>query len=274
MPTSPAPARRPGRPPRPDNAAVRDQLLDIATDLFAAQGVAATRIAHIAERAGVTSAMLHYYFKSRDQLLDAVVLERVVPVISFVWSPVPQTARRVVGPADTARAVITEIVSRLVRCAADRPWLPALWMHEVVNEGGQLRERVLRHLPSQRLQVFAGMIADSQRAGAITPGVEPRLVFLSILGLTLLPLATSSLWRRIWQDDPTAQAIGHEAIAAHAVAMLTGGLFTPTTPLTANMAHADTAADARHFGPADSADLAPPDAMADTLLPPTPAPGR
>ena len=86
---------------------------------------------------------------------------------------------------------------------------------------------MLRHLPAQRLQVFAGLIADSQRAGAITPGVEPRLVFLSILGLTLLPLATSSLWRRIWQDDPQIHAIDHEAIAAHAVAMLTGGLFSP-----------------------------------------------
>ncbi|WZB75538.1 TetR/AcrR family transcriptional regulator [Achromobacter insuavis] len=64
---------------------MRDQLLDIATDLFATQGVAATRLAHIAERAGFTSAMLHYYFKSRDQLLDAVVLERVVPVIGYVW---------------------------------------------------------------------------------------------------------------------------------------------------------------------------------------------
>ncbi|WP_183006421.1 TetR/AcrR family transcriptional regulator [Achromobacter sp. UMC71] len=265
MPNPPAPARRPGRPPRPDNAAVRDQLLDIATDLFAAQGVAATRIAHIAERAGVTSAMLHYYFKSRDQLLDAVVLERVVPVISFVWSPVPQTARRVDSPADTARAVIAEIVARLVRCAADRPWLPALWMHEVVNEGGQLRERVLRHLPAQRLQVFAGLIADSQRAGAITPGVEPRLVFLSILGLTLLPLATSGLWRRIWENDPATQAIGHQAIAAHATAMLTGGLFSPAAPLTASPAHPMAT---------DSGDEAMPAAMADTLLPPTPAPGR
>lgn len=227
MPAKTSPARRPGSPARPDSAAVRDQLLDIATDLFATQGVAATRIAHIAARAGVTPAMLHYYFKSRDQLLDAVVHERVVPVIAFVWSPVPQTARRLDGSVDHARAVIGEIVARLVRCATDRPWLPALWMHEVVNEGGQLRERVLRHLPTQRLQVFAGLIADSQRAGAITPGVEPRLVFLSILGLTLLPLATSSLWRRIWQADPRVGAIDHEAIAAHATAMLTGGLFSP-----------------------------------------------
>ena len=231
-PVPPPPSRRPGRPPRPDNAAVRGQLLDLATELFAARGVAATTISHIAQRAGVTPAMVHYYFKSRDQLIDAVVLERIVPVIGFVWAPVPleQNAAPAPDPAAAARAFIAEIVGRLVRCAAERPWLPALWLHEVVNEGGQLRERVLRHLPSDRLQAFAGLIADSQRQGAITPGVEPRLVFLSILGLTLLPLATSALWRRVWQGDARAQAIDTEAIAAHAIAMLTGGLFSPPAP--------------------------------------------
>ncbi len=227
------PARRPGRPPRPDNAAARANLLDVATGLFAAQGVAATTLTHIAQRAGVTSAMVHYYFKSRDQLIDAVVLERIVPVIGHVWSAVPLAEQAAADPVAAARACIAEVVGRLVQGAAERPWLPALWLHEVVNEGGQLRERVLRHLPVERLQAFIGLMTASQRAGAITPGVEPRLVFLSILGLTLLPLATSSLWRRVLQDDAQAQSIDTRAIAAHAIAMLTGGLFSPPAPISA-----------------------------------------
>lgn len=230
----PAP-RRPGRPARPDNAAMRAQLLDIATGLFASQGVAATTIARIAQRAAVTPAMVHYYFKSRDQLIDAVVQERVLPVIGYVWAPVPLAwnADASQDPAGAARGYLVEIVNRIVQSATERPWLPALWMHEVVNEGGQLRERVLPHLPAGRLQAFAGLIGHAQRVGAVTPGVEPRLVFLSILGLTLLPLATSSLWRRIWQGDAQAQAIDTDAIAAHAIAMLTGGLFLPPASLSA-----------------------------------------
>ncbi|RII99657.1 TetR/AcrR family transcriptional regulator, partial [Achromobacter sp. K91] len=210
------PSRRPGRPPRPDNAAARANLLDTATGLFAAQGVAATTLTHIAQRAGVTTAMVHYYFKSRDQLIDAVVQERIVPVIGYVWSPLPQPQIPAADPAAAARAFIAEVVGRLVQSAVERPWLPALWLHEVVNEGGQLRERVLRHLPVERLQAFIGLIAECQRAGAITPDVEPRLVFLSVLGLTLLPLATSGLWRRVLLDAAQPQAIDTRAIAAHA----------------------------------------------------------
>ncbi|CAB3626065.1 TetR family transcriptional regulator [Achromobacter marplatensis] len=229
-PVPPPAPRRPGRPARPDNAAMRARLLEIATGLFALQGVAATTIAHIAQRAAVTPAMVHYYFKSRDQLIDAVVQERVLPVIGYVWAPVPVALDASQDPAAAARGFLAEIVKRIVQSATQQPWLPSLWMHEVVNEGGQLRERVLPHLPSDRLQAFAGMIGQAQRQGAITPGVEPRLVFLSILGLTLLPLATSNLWRRIWQGDAQAQAIDTEAIAAHAIAMLTGGLFSPPAP--------------------------------------------
>lgn len=229
-PVPPPAPRRPGRPARPDNAAMRARLLEIATGLFALQGVAATTIAHIAQRAAVTPAMVHYYFKSRDQLIDAVVQERVLPVIGYVWAPVPVALDASQDPAAAARGFLAEIVKRIVQSATQQPWLPSLWMHEVVNEGGQLRERVLPHLPSDRLQAFAGMIGQAQRQGAITPGVEPRLVFLSILGLTLLPLATSNLWRRIWQGDAQAQAIDTDAIAAHAIAMLTGGLFSPPAP--------------------------------------------
>ena len=63
-------ARRPGRPrgSKP-TATSREQLLDIALDLFARQGIARTSLNAIAKEAGVTPAMLHYYFNSRENFL-------------------------------------------------------------------------------------------------------------------------------------------------------------------------------------------------------------
>jgi AcrR family transcriptional regulator len=43
----------------------------------------------IGERAALTPAMLHYYyFEDRERLLDAVVQERMAPVITSVWAAV------------------------------------------------------------------------------------------------------------------------------------------------------------------------------------------
>ncbi|MBO9357510.1 TetR family transcriptional regulator [Bordetella petrii] len=217
---APTPARKLGRPARPRPADGRDAMLEVATALFASQGVAATTIAHIARRADVTPAMVHYYFKNREQLIDVVVAERVAPVIAFVWAP----AAPAVAPPD-ARAVVTQVVARIVQCAAERPWLAPLWMREVVNEGGQLREKVFRYLPIDRLHAFTAMIQAGQRDGSVNPAIEPRLVFLSILGMTLLPLATAALSRRIWARQGGPAVPDADAVAAHAVAMLTGGLF-------------------------------------------------
>lgn len=246
--TPPRPARktavrRAGRPARAaDPAAARAHLLDTATLLFARDGVASTTLAGIARHAGVTPAMLHYYFSNRDALLDTLVAERLVPLIQHVWTT-PDTApaadaapddaaggSRGGPPADplaaaraAALARIAGLVGRLMGAVAERPWLPPLWIREVINEGGHLRERVLAHLPRTHLHEFAALIEQGRAVGLIAPGVEPRLVFISILGLTMLPLATAPVWRQIWQGD--ADHLDQAAIARHAVALLTGGLF-------------------------------------------------
>ena len=60
--------RRPGRPRGTKPTATgRERLLDIALDLFSRQGIANTSLNAIAKEAGVTPAMLHYYFNSREQ---------------------------------------------------------------------------------------------------------------------------------------------------------------------------------------------------------------
>lgn len=208
------PVRRPGRPAQPDASATRALLLDTATAQFARHGVAATTLARIARAADLTPAMVHYYFRNREALLDTLVSERLVPLIEYVWEPPAKAC----GPREMVRA----IVARLMECAAQRPWLPPLWMREVVNEGGELRERVLAHLPIDRLRGFAQALAQAQARGKVHAGIDPRLVFLSILGTTLLPLATAGIWRRVWAQEP---ALDTAAVAAHAFALIEHGLF-------------------------------------------------
>lgn len=54
----------------------REPPLDAALKLFAQYGIAETPLSMIAKEAGVTTAMLHYYFKTREQLLDVMIDER------------------------------------------------------------------------------------------------------------------------------------------------------------------------------------------------------
>ena len=77
--------RRPGRPRgQKSGSANREQLMDIALALFARHGIARISLNAIAKEAGVTPAMLHYYFSSREALVEKLVEERFMPLRSEI----------------------------------------------------------------------------------------------------------------------------------------------------------------------------------------------
>lgn len=215
---TPPASRRPGRPAAGDAASAgqREQLLDAATELFAQRGVAATPIKTIATHAGVTPALVHYYFRDRDQLLDAVVDERLQPLVEQVFAP---------AAADSADAVamLVGIAGRLIRTAAATPWFPGLWIREIVGADGQLHQRVLQKIALQRASLVIGPLAAARTRGEINASLEPALLMVSLIGLTLLPLATTHIWRRL----PGAGAIDSEALVRHVSALLAHGLGVP-----------------------------------------------
>ena len=131
-----APARRPGRPSGSARGPEqRSRLLDAALALFARQGIVDTTLGEIAREAGFTPAMMHYYFKTRDQLLDVLIDERFAPLRAGIGVPFQE------NPDDPV-AAITQLAQRLVKTASDNPWFPSLWVREVISDGGLLRQRM------------------------------------------------------------------------------------------------------------------------------------
>jgi TetR/AcrR family transcriptional regulator len=68
--TEPTPTADPTAAAKPDTAA---RLLDAAEAVFAECGFAGTTTSAIAERAGVTKALVHYYYRSKESLHLAVM---------------------------------------------------------------------------------------------------------------------------------------------------------------------------------------------------------
>src|SRR5687768_14860013 len=54
----------------------RRQILDAAIRVFARQGYNACRVSDIADEAGVAYGLVYHYFKSKDEVLDTLFLER------------------------------------------------------------------------------------------------------------------------------------------------------------------------------------------------------
>ncbi|CAG9241592.1 TetR/AcrR family transcriptional regulator [Paraburkholderia caribensis] len=210
-------ARRPGRPSGSGRGPEqRARLLDAALALFARQGIVDTTLGQVAREAGFTPAMMHYYFKTRDQLLDVLIDERFLPLRaklsgSFQTNP------------DDPIAGITLLAQRFVEVAGEYPWFPSLWIREVISEGGLLKQRMHERFGNANQKSGIEFIEKWQKEGKLNRELEPSLVFLSVIGLTILPLATSSMWR----NDPARRKLTADDIARHAVALLTHGVTPP-----------------------------------------------
>lgn len=83
--------------PKTDDPEARANILAAAEELFAARGFAGTSIREIARKAGVTGAMLHYYFGNKETLYTTLLDKAVAGIRSLIAetaaSPEPASAR-------------------------------------------------------------------------------------------------------------------------------------------------------------------------------------
>jgi AcrR family transcriptional regulator len=207
--------RGPGRPAG-DVADQRARLLDAALVSYATSGIAAASLRRIATDAGVTPALVHYYFGNKEQLRDAVIEERVMPVIAILREQLD-------AAGDDPRALVTSFVHGLHAAVAHNPWLPSLWVREVLSETGALRDLLVKRISPQVPQLLAKRLAAAQKQGTLNADLDPRLLVVSLIGLTLFPFAAAPIWRRIF----AATDVDNDALLRHTLALLDHGMGAP-----------------------------------------------
>jgi AcrR family transcriptional regulator len=206
--------RRAGRPSG-DEQNLRERLLDTAIGQFARTGVGATSLRAIAAEANVTPAMLHYYFGDKGRLLQASIDERLLPALAPLRAQLEQLGSDPV-------ALVEAFVSGISDVVANHPWLPPLWVREVLCEGGALREVLFTQAVPGVPQLLAQRFAAAQADGRLNAALDPRLLVVSLVGLTLFPAAGAPIWRRVFG----AEKLGPEVMLKHTLALLGHGIGT------------------------------------------------
>lgn len=208
--------RAPGRPPA-EGADLRQRLLDASVACFARQGIAGSSLRAIATEAGTTPALLHYYFGGedapKDRLVAAVIEEKLMPVMQGLRGPLLQAG-------DDPRALIRGFVRTVVATALAHPWLPQLWVREVLHEGGGLRRLMLDRIGPLLPRVLAERFAQLQAQGRLNPRLDPRLLVVSLMGQTMFMAASAPIWRSVFD----AGDVDADALCDHVLALLESGL--------------------------------------------------
>jgi len=205
--------RQPGRPRLTAEPDLRARALDTALDLFAAHGIATTSLRDIARSAGITPALLHYYFGGKPQLVETLIAERLLPVVG-------QMREAMQKAEGNSAALIAGFVGAAFALIERYPWFPPLWAREVLCEGGALRELLMQRIAPLIPQQLEQQFRAAQTRGELNPDLDPRLLVVSLIGLTLFTAASAPIWRGIFRADD----IDNEALRRHTLALLDRGI--------------------------------------------------
>lgn len=189
-PRSPAPAAEPS----PDQA-TEDRILEAAHTVFLRDGTAGARMQEIARVAGVNHAMLHYYFRSKERLAEAVFRRAAgefFPILLATLSSDAPLEEKV------ARVIAVE-VEQLGR----RPYLPGYLIAELTHHperAGQLIELATggpaAALRERVLAVLERQIAARVAAGTLRPIAAGQFV-VNVIALGVFPFAARPMLQAI-----------------------------------------------------------------------------
>ena len=157
-----------------------ERLYPAAIDLIGEQGYAGTTVDEIVARAGVAKGTVYYHFKSKAELVTALLddgLQRLAA--SF-----KEEAQGAQGPEETLRALVHAELAYIQRYQAfSKLVMSEMWR---VDRDWQEGLRVLRE---EYVSVIAHCLDDGVRGGAFRAGLDPQTAASAIFGM----VATAAL---------------------------------------------------------------------------------
>ena len=169
----------------------KEEILDVATRLFAERGYEGTSMNDVAERVGMRKASLFYHFATKDALYEAV-LDRLIASLQVSLDAVYTSSGTY---PDRLDAVTETMVSTL----GSHPYAARLLLREAMDWGPVIRGKLLERIMLV-LEAGSAWVAAGQESGAFVEGDAKQLV-LSALGLHFLPFAVGNLVERFTGMD-------------------------------------------------------------------------
>lgn len=207
--TSVAERSEPARVPA-KSAATRRKILDAAARTFRDKGYAATTLNDIADAAEIRAASLYYYFRSKEDLLDAVFgigMQRVVDAVRQRSAALP-------AGAPLAERIRVAIEAHLEMLLQQGDYTSAN-----IRIFGQVPKSVQRkQLPLREdyADFWRELLATAQKAGEVRADLDLGIMRMLIFG--------ALNWCTEWHDPRKGPV---REIASHACQLVLNGIAAP-----------------------------------------------
>jgi len=161
--------------PEQSSKDARLRIIAAAEELFAVRGFRGVSIREIADHARVNSAMIHYYFDTKEGLYRGVIV-KALSELNAIIETVSETGG---DPVDRLRCYLRQYIEFLRRKSRNTQ----LILHAVLFEENHLSEWIDRYW-TRHFQLIEEILREGVEDGYFRP-VDTRLTAINLRGMVL-----------------------------------------------------------------------------------------
>lgn len=172
----------------------QQKIVQAAWEVFIEKGLEGARMQEIADRAGINKALLHYYFRSKEQLFDAIFQETIHRII-------PQFAE-ILKTKKTPEEMLKTLLEFYNNFFMENPYMPQFFFHEIWRNP----DRMAGIIKSQEIHPEELIATLKEKLPPLSDSAFfPQHMIANTMGMLLFPHIARPLFQRLFFNNDENQ---------------------------------------------------------------------
>ncbi len=153
-----------------------DKIVDAAKTVFVQKGMDGARMQHIADKAGINKALLHYYFRTKDKLFEKV--------FTIIFKDIFSIFERAASEEVSFEEFLEGFIRQYINMLKNRPYIPQFVIHEL-NRNPERIVDLMQNSNFDKQQLF-DLVNKAIEENVIRP-IHPVHLITNILAMCIFP---------------------------------------------------------------------------------------
>lgn len=172
---------------------MEEKIIEVAKALFIEKGYAETSMSEIAAKAGINRPGLHYYFRTKDKMFEAVFGDILLSIVPKIFDIISQKDMNI-------ERRIEEMIDTYYALFIDNPKLPMFMMREINRDSNLLIKTATQLNIHEKFRHSLDSIEQEMKEGKLKQ-VPIRFMFYNISSLLTIPFLTQDLTYSILLEE-------------------------------------------------------------------------
>ncbi|MCX6229707.1 MAG: TetR/AcrR family transcriptional regulator [Bacteroidia bacterium] len=171
-----------------------EKIYEAARKVFILKGMEGARMQEIADEAGMNKALLHYYFRNKENLFKAVFKDIFTKFFAKLKDTLLSSA--------TTREKLTVFIDNYIDLITANPYVPSFIINEINRDPKVLSSLMFENFmePAKVLKLFFNEVESANKSV-----VDPRHILTSLMGMLVFPFVARPILQMVlFQDDKVA----------------------------------------------------------------------